>query len=219
MPSSGGFQLQDRDIELLHSVHQLRIATIDHLSALSGRSVRSLWGRLHKLQERRYLTSVARFMQKHVYAIGSAGVPVLIEEGYAPEKLKDKRPRHRELTQIGIRHSLFIALDREIGFLAPFYVTRSWSITWVPSWPVTSQLTNRSPPAERLRRLRRWRARPALSNSAGGACAPEKGCFRQVLAILSGSGPCVNQKAERVPKWRSSGSPIRSRTHDPMVNR
>jgi hypothetical protein len=29
--------------------------------------------------------------------------------GYAPEDLKEKRIRHRELTEIGIRHSLFIA--------------------------------------------------------------------------------------------------------------
>jgi hypothetical protein len=33
----------------------------------------------------------------------------LIEEGYAPENLKEKRLRHRELTDIGLRHSLFIA--------------------------------------------------------------------------------------------------------------
>jgi len=43
MPTKNGFQLQDRDIELLHFVHELRIATIDHLAALSGRSVRALW--------------------------------------------------------------------------------------------------------------------------------------------------------------------------------
>ncbi len=109
MPAKNGFQLQERDIDLLHSVYQLRVATVDHLAALSGRSVRALWSRLHKLQERRYLASVARFMHKHVYAVGSAGVPILIEEGYAPEELKEKRIRHRELTEIGIRHSLFIA--------------------------------------------------------------------------------------------------------------
>ncbi len=109
MPAKDGFQLQDGDIELLHFVHQLRIATIDHLAALSGRSVRALWGRLHKLKERRYLASVARFMQKQVYGIGSLGVQVLIEEGYAPENLKERRLRHHELAEIGIRHSLFIA--------------------------------------------------------------------------------------------------------------
>src|SRR5712692_11464960 len=109
MPAKNGFELQDRDIELLHYAYLLRIATIDHLAALSGRSVRSLWGRLLKLKERRYLASVARFMQKQVYAIGTASVPVLIEHGYAPAGLRDKRPRHNELTEIGIRHSLFIA--------------------------------------------------------------------------------------------------------------
>ncbi|HXI40972.1 MAG TPA: replication-relaxation family protein [Bryobacteraceae bacterium] len=108
MPVQNGFQLQDRDIDLLNHVFQLRIATIDHLSALSGRSVRALWGRLLKLKERRYLASVARFMQKQVYAIGSAGVPVLIEIGYAPRNLANQRLRHHELSEIGIRHSLFV---------------------------------------------------------------------------------------------------------------
>jgi Replication-relaxation len=109
MPAKDGFELQDGDIELLHFLHQLRIATIDHLSALSGRSVRALWGRLHKLRERRYLATAARFMQKQVYAIGSQGIPVMIEHGYAPQGLAKKRLRHHELTEIGIRHSLFIA--------------------------------------------------------------------------------------------------------------
>ena len=109
MPAKHGFELQGQDIELLHSVHQLRLATIDHLAALSGRSVRALWGRLLKLKKRRYLTAVARFMQKQAYAIGSAGIPVLIEHGYAPREIAEKRLRHRELTEVGIRHSLFIA--------------------------------------------------------------------------------------------------------------
>src|ERR1019366_3541446 len=109
MPAKNGFELQDRDIELLHSVFQLRIATIDHLAALSGRSVRALWGRLHKLKERRYLTTVARFMQKQVYAIGSEAKPVLVEHGYAPSDFAERRLRHNELTEIGIRHSLFVA--------------------------------------------------------------------------------------------------------------
>jgi hypothetical protein len=109
MPAKNGFELQDRDIELLHFVYQLRLATIDQLSALTGRSVRALRGRLHKLKERRYLSSVARFMQKHVYAVGKEGVSVLIEHGFAPNSFADKRTRHHELTEIGIRHSLFIA--------------------------------------------------------------------------------------------------------------
>jgi hypothetical protein len=109
MPTKNGFQLQDQDIELLHFVYQLRIATIDQIAALSGRSVRALWGRLLKLKQRRYLASVARFMQKHVYAIGSEGVLVLVEHGYASKEFAKRRLRQNELTEIGIRHSLFIA--------------------------------------------------------------------------------------------------------------
>jgi hypothetical protein len=109
MPAKNGFQLQAGDVELIHLTYQLRLATIDQLSALSGRSIRALWGRLRKLKQRRYLTTVAHFMQKHIYAIGSAGVPVLIESGYGAPELAEKRIRHRELTDTGIRHSLFIA--------------------------------------------------------------------------------------------------------------
>ncbi len=125
MPAKSGFQLQDGDIELLHSVYQLRIATIDHLAALSGRSVRALWGRLHKLKERRYLTTVARFMQKQVYAIGSEAKPILVEHGYAPRDFAERRLRHNELTEIGIRHSLFVA-DIHSRMLL---LTRTGSIT------------------------------------------------------------------------------------------
>ena len=89
--AKNGFELQDSDIELLHFVYDLRIATIDHLAALSGRSVRALWGRLLKLKERRYLAYVARFMQKQVYGVGSKAAPVLIEHGYAPQDLANRR--------------------------------------------------------------------------------------------------------------------------------
>jgi hypothetical protein len=109
MPAKNGFALQDGDIELLRYAFLLRLATVDHLSALSGRSVRALWGRLLKLKERRYLASVTRVMQKQVYAVGSKGVPILIEHGYAAREFANKRVRHHELSEFGIRHSLFIA--------------------------------------------------------------------------------------------------------------
>jgi len=112
MPAKDGFQLQDGDIELLHAVYQLRIATIDHLAALSGRSVRALWGRLLKLKTRRYLASVARFMQKQVYAIGSSGVPVLVEHGYAPRGFTDRRSVY------GLRRPVLLWKPRRTGALS-----------------------------------------------------------------------------------------------------
>jgi len=109
MPANHGFQLQESDVELLNYVFQLRLATMDHLATLSGRSMRALWNRLLKLKQRRYLVGVARFMQKQVYGIGPQGVMALVEQGYAPHEFTEKRLRHRELSEIGIRHSLFIA--------------------------------------------------------------------------------------------------------------
>jgi hypothetical protein len=109
MPARDGFELQDGDVALIYHAFQLRVATIDHFAALSGRSVRALWSRLAKLKERRYLASVARITQKHVYSIGSQGVLVLIEHGYAPADLASRRLRSHEAREIGIRHSLFVA--------------------------------------------------------------------------------------------------------------
>jgi len=109
MPAKDGFELQDGDIELLRFAHELRIATIDHLVALSGRSEIALWRRLRKLKDRRYLAAVARLMQKHVYALGSEGAPVLIEHGYAERTIAEKRIRHYELKEIGLRHALHVA--------------------------------------------------------------------------------------------------------------
>jgi hypothetical protein len=109
MPAKHGFELTDGDIELLHDVFMLRVATLDHLAALSGRSEIALWRRLRKLRERRYLTAAARLMQKNVYALGSEGVLAMIEQGYAPQTLAEKRIRHNELTELGLRHFVFTA--------------------------------------------------------------------------------------------------------------
>ena len=87
MPAKDGFALTSGDMELLRWTHELRIATIDHLAALSGRSQKALSRRLLKLQENRYLACLTRRPQKHVYAVGAEGVPVLIEHGYAPQDL------------------------------------------------------------------------------------------------------------------------------------
>jgi hypothetical protein len=109
MPAKDGFQLTESDVDLLHSVFELRVATIDHLVALSGRSEIALWRRLRKLREQHYLASVARLMQKHIHALGPEGIAAMIDQGYAPKSLADKRIRHSELKEIGLRHAVFVA--------------------------------------------------------------------------------------------------------------
>jgi hypothetical protein len=109
MSAKKGFQFVSGDLSLLKHVHELRLATIDHLATLSGRSYKQTADRLAKLEERRYLAVLTRRPNKHVYAIGRDGVPVLIEEGYAPQELADRRLRHHELKEFGIKHAVFIA--------------------------------------------------------------------------------------------------------------
>ena len=107
MPATNGFQFIEGDSNILQYVYELRLAHIDHLTALTGRSHKAIARRLLKLQERRYLACIKRRPQKHLYALGSEGASVLIEEGHAPAELARKRLRHRELSEISIKHTLF----------------------------------------------------------------------------------------------------------------
>jgi len=106
MPTKDGFQFNEGDLELVHHVHELRLAHIDHLAALTGRSHKALHRRLLKLEERRYLASITRRPQKHLYVVGSAGLPVLVETGFAPQEILSQWPRHSELKEIWLRHFL-----------------------------------------------------------------------------------------------------------------
>jgi len=108
MPATKGFQLTTDDVLILHQVHALRIAHIDHLAALTSRSRKALARRLFKLTEHRFLACIVRRPEKHLYAIGVAGIPVLIEHGCARQDLAAKRLRHGELKDIFLRHFLFV---------------------------------------------------------------------------------------------------------------
>jgi hypothetical protein len=103
-----GFQFIDGDIEILHHVHQLRLAHIGHIAALTGRSEKALSRRLLKLQTQHYLASITRRPQKHLYVVGSEGLVVLVEAGFAQHEVLDHRPRHSELKEIWLKHFLLV---------------------------------------------------------------------------------------------------------------
>jgi len=109
MPATNGFQLVPSDLAMLQHVHELRLATIEHVAALSGRSYKRTQERLAKLEERAYLKCITRRPQKLVYAVGREGVETLIEHGYAPQEIAHKRLRQTELKDLGIKHAIFIA--------------------------------------------------------------------------------------------------------------
>ncbi len=109
MPANHGFEIQPGDLELLHDVHRLRAATLPHLTALSGRSEKALRARLLKLVRRRYLATIARMFQKHVYVLGPEATPVLIDAGFAAADVAPKRSRDRELKPLTIHHLMFVS--------------------------------------------------------------------------------------------------------------
>ena len=108
MPAKNGFQLIDGDLEIMHHVHELRLAHIGHLAALTGRSEKALSRRLLKLHAHRYLASITRRPEKHLYSVGSEGLPVLVETGFASEEVLARRPRESELKPLWLKHFLLV---------------------------------------------------------------------------------------------------------------
>src|SRR5580704_779707 len=102
--SSTAFQFNERDAEIVHYVHQLRVATLDHLAALTNRSQKTLERRVPKLRDERYLVRLKPRPNKGLYVIGPEAVPVLIEGGYAPHEFGDKRRRETEWKDLMIPH-------------------------------------------------------------------------------------------------------------------
>jgi hypothetical protein len=109
MSGTRALQFNDRDAEIVHYVYQLRVATLDHLSALTNRSYKTLERRVPKLRDERYLRRLKPRPHKGLYVIGSGSIPVLIEGGYAPDELAEKRLRENEWKDLTIPHALLVA--------------------------------------------------------------------------------------------------------------
>lgn len=108
MPAVNGFQLTGNDIELLKQVYAHRLLQIDHLIALTERPHKRLHRRILKLLERGYLARIILPNEKHIYTIGRAAVPALVEQGIAPKEMIDFRMRHHELKELFLRHILLV---------------------------------------------------------------------------------------------------------------
>lgn len=108
MPVLDGFQLTDRDIDILRYVYEYRHAQIHHLSALTERPAKRLHRRLFKLIGHKYLARVVLPNEKHIYVLGVAGVHVLVEKGIAPKEMIDFRLRHKELKPLFLKHTLMV---------------------------------------------------------------------------------------------------------------
>jgi hypothetical protein len=108
MPAVNGFTLTENDIEILKQVYEHRLLQVDHLIALTERPHKQLHRRLLKLIERNYLARIVLPAQKHIYTLGRAAAPALVEQGIAPKELIDFRLRHHELKELFLKHTMMI---------------------------------------------------------------------------------------------------------------
>ena len=63
---------------IIKLIYELRFARIDNLVALTGRAYKKIHGRVFKMVDRGYLKRIVPPLQKYIFAIGSAAVPVLL---------------------------------------------------------------------------------------------------------------------------------------------
>jgi|SRR5579871_702628 len=103
------FHFTDRDAEIIQYVYELRLATLDHLVALTNRSYKTLERRVPKLRAEKYLQRLRPRPHKGLYVIGREAVPLLIREGYAPDDIAEKRRRETEWKDLTIPHALLLA--------------------------------------------------------------------------------------------------------------
>jgi len=108
-PTNAPFEFTERDADIVHYVHQLRVATLDHLVELTNRSYKTLERRIPKLRDQGYLQRLKPRPHKGLYIVGPEGVNVLLRGGYAPEELADKRRREPEWKDLTIPHALLAA--------------------------------------------------------------------------------------------------------------
>lgn len=117
MPTKTGFQLTKRDIEILQHVYDFHLVHFEHLRALTGRSERTLYRRLQKLTDSKYLYRKRHMIERHlplayqkfVYTLNRGAVPVLVEQGIGtPEDVDLLQRRLREIKELFLKHALFL---------------------------------------------------------------------------------------------------------------
>lgn len=107
-PRKRGFALVPGDVAIFKLLHEFRFLRCEDVAALSGRHQMSIFRRLFKLAQERYVTVVRLPLQKHVYGLAKRAIPVLVEEGIASQDLLGRRIRTSELTEFWFKHEMML---------------------------------------------------------------------------------------------------------------
>ena len=103
-----GFVLVSGDLEIFKLIYDYRLLRREHLSALMQRSAKRLHRRLLRLAQNGYLTTIRLPQQKHIYGLGRAALPPLVEQGIAEEGILAQRFRAHELKELFLKHEMMI---------------------------------------------------------------------------------------------------------------
>lgn len=103
-----GFAFGDRDLEILRLIYDYGLIRRDHLSLLTGRSMKRLHRRLYQLLDEEFIVPIKHPQQKHIYWLTKKSHHVLVEHGQAGEELLKKRVRAREVKPSMIKHEMMI---------------------------------------------------------------------------------------------------------------
>ncbi len=85
--TNNGFRLTADDEAILEYVFKCRLATVDHISRLTGRSSKKISTRLLRLAQNGYLFKQELPFQKYIYSLGSEAVQPLVAQGVVDQKV------------------------------------------------------------------------------------------------------------------------------------
>ena len=106
-------------MEVLRLVNDFEFLELDHIQALTGKPYSTLARRARKLVDNHFLYSIARPLQRNVFAIGKAGLAALAGKRHVSPEAAERRLRYHELRgNIFLDHALLVSTIRVVMTLA-----------------------------------------------------------------------------------------------------
>lgn len=103
-----GFVFAKGDLEILRMTYEFRFLRREHISVLTERDPKRVHRRLAKLVHHGMLSVTRLPQQKHIYSIGHAGLPMLVEHGIVSGSAATQRLRASELKELFLKHEMLI---------------------------------------------------------------------------------------------------------------
>jgi len=144
MSIQSGFQLTPGDVQILTFLYEFRFLHIGHLIDLTQRRHQMIHRRLLKLIERHFIARITPPSHKHIYTLGRAGSPLLVEQGLAPKEIIDARLRHHELKDLFLKHTLMV-VDLHVALERATRDSHIKLVSWKQGVELFDRVTIREP--------------------------------------------------------------------------